>query len=319
MSYLPIDTSKYHRAYGGYGHPLTLASVSLAYSSFSWTLFCALLYKKLNKTLLPKIYLKNNKRLTLSIIFGITFLNTTILLLTMSKVVIIINFLIIFFVFTFFTLFSKVKIFQKLSFLLIFFLVFTSVLSVLQDNHTFKRLKHTYQNVKDLGHPGKEDNRLKFWDVYIAMIKDRWVSGYGQFLIKKGIRNSYYDRLGYSKLSEKFNAHNNYLELLADLGVLGSAMFISIMVFLFFRIRQTLLRESSYLYVFIVPFTIAFIANLIHAFTQNVFYDSSVTYIYLYFLILLISSLTFENRDNKPKTTSFSKSKAHQKMGVHEQ
>lgn len=310
MMDISINGSRYHRAYGGYGHPLTLASVCLAYSSFSWSLFCVLLFKKLTQSLISKVYFNRSKNLTLSILLGITVLNSAILALTMSKVAIIINFSLIFFIFTFFTLLSQERIFRKLLFIFIFFLIFIFGLSILQRNHTFKRLKQTYQNVKISGHPGKDDNRLKFWEVYISMIKDRWLSGYGSYIIRKEVRNNYYDKLGYSKLSEKFNAHNNYLEILADIGVLGTALFILIMIFLFVKLRKSIFNKSIYLKIFFLPFLISFMANLTHSLTQNVFYDSSVTYIYLYFLILLVWSITFENTNKK--AISSLKPKAHQ-------
>ena len=147
------------------------------------------------------------------------------------------------------------------------------------------------------------------------MIEDRWISGYGPFIIRQGVRDDYYNKLGYSKLSEKYNAHNNDLEALADLGVIGVTILVIIMTYLTIRIRKAFFKKSKHLRVFLAPFLAFAVVNFIHALTQNVFYDSSVTYIYLYLLLLLVWSLTFEN--TKQMIISSSKPRDHQKKEVH--
>ncbi|MBP6219364.1 MAG: O-antigen ligase family protein [Oligoflexales bacterium] len=129
-------------------------------------------------------------------------------------------------------------------------------------------------------------DRLKFWIVHWYMFQDKPWLGQGLAQLHSGYREAYYEALGFGWLRDKFNAHNLYLEILAEVGIVGA---LSFFLFSFLAMRQLKgLSRARGSYILYQAFLWAILANLFHSFTQNVFFDSNVTLIYLSLFFLVI-------------------------------
>lgn len=64
--------------------------------------------------------------------------------------------------------------------------------------------------------------RVLFWKVHAMMFRDNPVLGVG-YPVREEASLDYYNRAGYTNNERKYNAHNIYLQLLADSGVFGLA------------------------------------------------------------------------------------------------
>lgn len=129
---------------------------------------------------------------------------------------------------------------------------------------------------------GQVETRVHFWKTYLTMIGDSPVLGHGAYWIEAGLRDAYYGVLGFRTLTEKYNAHNIYLETLANVGVAG-AVALGATLWLLLHTLGRLARESlgSEARLLVRGLGACVIANLLHASTQNVFFDTNVLVPYL--------------------------------------
>ena len=139
--------------------------------------------------------------------------------------------------------------------------------------------------------------RQYFWRTYEKMFFDKPIIGQGTYWLKQGVREEYYNKMGYEKLPEKYIAHNVYLETLGSAGLLGFFWVIFGLIFLCKALNKNIFYKSSKLNPISIAFVFAFIANLIHGITQNVFFDSSVVYIYICLIVVLMWEKAFEQND----------------------
>ena len=259
-----LVTNGLYRVRGFYGHPLSLASVTIAYISFFLILFFDSIRRKERWT--------KEIRLLFPVIIV---LNLIFLFLTQSRSAVTIQ--ILAFIFLFFLNVNKIKRIYSGLIPLIFIAVFIAVYSIgLMD-----KLLFSFINLLNGGVFDQSDNRFLFWKVHFQMFLDHPLLGQGAYWIDTGIRELYYEKLGFGDFQYKFNAHNNYLGILSSVGLIGSGLIIG-GIGLILKGLRVLNRDLFY------PFLFAFIVNLIQAIFQNVFFDSSVTYIYLAFLCLIV-------------------------------
>ncbi len=66
--------------------------------------------------------------------------------------------------------------------------------------------------------------RLIFWRVHTDMFKDHPMIGVG-YPVRVEASLDYYNRAGYTNIERKYDAHNIYLQLLADSGIVGLSAF----------------------------------------------------------------------------------------------
>ncbi|MCA2959701.1 MAG: O-antigen ligase family protein [Silvanigrellales bacterium] len=129
---------------------------------------------------------------------------------------------------------------------------------------------------------GVAENRVHFWEVYLRMIADAPALGHGHYWIEKGLRETYYNALGFGSLEEKFNAHNIYLEVFANIGAVGAGLALFFVVMLVRTLRQLSVQAVTHgPRLFFRGLRAAIVANFLHALTQNVFFDSNVLLPYL--------------------------------------
>lgn len=246
----------FYRAFGFYGHPLSFASATLAIFSFYWLLFWKSLGQKKNYLLMT-----------------IALINLFFVFMSGGRTA------------SFFALVLVVCVpllsldLKALKRRAIWF--FSSVIvcvSAIQLSGTLKRFLEVSDNL--LG-----QDRMIFWKIHTQLFLDAPFLGQGAAWLDNGVRTFAYDRFGFSSLKDKFNAHNIFLEVLADVGIVGSLLICFFVSLLFNIVRRA--AEKNFAQALIV----AVFANALHGLTQNTFFDSHVTAVYL---ILFTALLWFE-------------------------
>lgn len=255
------DNDKY-RAYGFYGHPLSLASVCLALFTFCLSLYHNIEYK--HSLVKIKKYL---------LLCSVTFF--LILFFTGSRAPAFIGLMVLlFFSFKKRKLSSlRGKIFTLTSFslglLLFYFLGLFSRVYELSKFISFEEIK--------------EIPRFIFWKVHFRMFLDRPFFGYGFIQTKSYFTNYYYDLLGLSDYFRKYSAHNFYLQLLVEVGIFGFFL-LSLCLAGFLTYLKKLSNNSSYYKALIISLFV----NFIHGLTQNTFFDANVVSVYFYLVLVVI-------------------------------
>lgn len=286
-----LDNGKY-RVYGFYGHPLTVASVGLAYVSFTWSLLCYYLVNKNNIqfNFIPFTNRKYISEISLSII---TFCNFIIVILSSGRTASITCFALLVFI-------PIILCIRKKPILTITTVFFIFISSYFIGNRfgIIDRIIFTTKSVTQSHSLDAGNYRQYFWEVHTKMFLDKPIIGQGNYWLKAGLRENYYDKLGYEDIPEKFNAHNIFLEILASGGLLAS-VWILIFSYLICKLINKQLNAQKNGYVFLI-FCLYFmyISNIIHSFTQNVFFDSSVVYIYIALIYVIIWQISSNKKIN---------------------
>lgn len=131
-----------------------------------------------------------------------------------------------------------------------------------------------------------EFERFTFWQVHWQMFLDKPWLGQGLALLNSFKRVEYYDMLGFATMQNKYPAHNMVLEILSDVGVIGMGFIIFGVAEIWKAMRSLGYGSPHYVRALFVAFGLNFINGL----TQNVFFDSSVMYIYLSLIMLIFWS-----------------------------
>ncbi len=128
--------------------------------------------------------------------------------------------------------------------------------------------------------------RLKFWQVHWRMFLDQPWFGQGFALVQAYKRDQYYELMGFATLQNKYPAHNMILEILSHVGLIGFL----VICWGFTHIWQALQYAKQDQRLYINALLISFALNCLNGLTQNVFFDSSVMYIYLSLTMLIVWS-----------------------------
>jgi O-antigen ligase len=131
-----------------------------------------------------------------------------------------------------------------------------------------------------------EFERLTFWQVHWRMFLDQPWFGQGLALLSAFKRNDYYDLLGFANLQNKYAAHNMFLEILSNVGIIGFFVILFGSVEVWRAIQTRTSRNQIYVKALLTSFAL----NFLNGMTQNVFFDSSVMYMYLSLMMLMIWS-----------------------------
>lgn len=254
------------RVQGFFGHPLTLAGVGLALFSFLGSL---LLQKEMaqQKTLILGCLLS-----TAYFVFASGGRVASLLVIIFTCFILLFNYL------------SPKKrgsrskntsyikyLYLVFSFALIFFIVYQTGL--------FSRFTRMYGETSST-----EFERFIFWKVHWKIFLDHPIMGQGLALLNSVKRVEYYNMLGYASLENKYPAHNMILEILSNIGLFGLSVLSYGVYKIWFSFRHLSHKYQPYLRAFLVSLLI----NSANGLTQNVFFDSSVTYIYLSIIMLII-------------------------------
>lgn len=273
------------RVYGFYGHPLTVAGVCLTYTIFSWSLACSFLAN--NKVHIWNLFEKGrgHQFLTILSLIAIAFLNEICVFLSGGRSATIVGLILIFLI----SLSCYLR--GKKNFYPLFFILCVLSVTSLYFGHKLgilSRIEKTTTSLTQNESLDEGNYRLFFWKTYVKMFLDKPLVGQGNYWLKQGVREDYYNKLGYENLPEKYIAHNIYLEILGSTGLVGLVWICSLLCYLMVILHRNLFSKESHLRPLALPFLLAFIANLLHGITQNVFFDSSVVYIYLCLLMVMM-------------------------------
>jgi O-antigen ligase len=128
------------------------------------------------------------------------------------------------------------------------------------------------------------DDRIAFWLVHWEMFKERPVLGHGENLNTE-YRTKYYVALGLQDFYRKYEAHNIYLQVLVNCGVVGFSFFMLWIGWLLYAL--TMARGV----VFGSAPLQSVLAMLIAGMTQNAFQDSEVRYALMFSVIIAVMCL----------------------------
>lgn len=143
---------------------------------------------------------------------------------------------------------------------------------------TFNRMASFTQSL--LSNPSSAElDRFVFWKVYLKLILDSPFFGHGSEHLKRHGREQAYIDLGFADFEKKYNAHNIFLESLADIGVLGCLITI-LCCYGLFRLSKSLSKHDKLSYATLTALGFSILANFIHGLTQNTFFDAHVTTAY---------------------------------------
>lgn len=137
---------------------------------------------------------------------------------------------------------------------------------------------------------GRLPNRVIFWQVHGRMFLDAPLWGQGLAQMTLGVRRAYYDALGWSGLSEKYNAHNMIFETIASVGILGVCLLLVCLWQAYTALRDLSAQSTTATRAVFAALLFSIVLNAIHGLTQNVFYDSGVMMVYLLFFWLVVWS-----------------------------
>lgn len=274
------------RVYGFYGHPLTVAGVCLAYSIFSWTLLWSYLTNK-NKFNFSFLPFKNQNTLCCLFLIIVTFSNEMCLFLSGGRTATIVGIALLVLVPLCFSRGLNLRKNYLKIFIVIIFIVLASFF-VSKKLGILNRIELTTTAVMNNSSLDTGNYRVYFWRTYMHMFLDKPIFGQGNYWLKQGVREEYYNKLGYEKLPEKYIAHNVYLEILGSIGAVGLVWIIVGLVYLFRVLKKNVFYEKSQLLPLSIALIFAFFGNLLHSITQNVFFDSSVVYIYICLIVVIM-------------------------------
>ncbi|HTB53564.1 MAG TPA: O-antigen ligase family protein [Ferruginibacter sp.] len=149
-----------------------------------------------------------------------------------SRSVIIAIFMIVFFAFPLVVLRSK----RRIKYLLIVVLLATIFYCIISNIPSFK-YRFTNELRDDLTQPSTTNKltepRLVRWQAVTELIKRSPIIGYGTGAEIPILKEKYFEKKLYFSYISEFNAHNQYLSFLLNLGILGCGLFLFILCYAF--------------------------------------------------------------------------------------
>ncbi len=114
------------------------------------------------------------------------------------------------------------------------------------------------------------DDRFAFWHAFSEMIQERPLLGHGSE-IDRAYRKTYYKKIGLENFQKQYEAHNQYLQIAAETGLLGLLVFLCFILAIYRFIRSLPVEAKQIGLLTLLCF-------LISGLTQNAFQDSEVRY-----------------------------------------
>lgn len=134
------------------------------------------------------------------------------------------------------------------------------------------------------------DDRIAFWYAHLHMIQERPVLGHGSHL-NLAYRSPYYDKIGLNDFIKKYEAHNQYLQIWADAGIIGLAIFL-LWLLMLWRLSDSWSEKIK------SPYRQALVCFMLSNLVQNAYYDSEVRHI---LTVMICITLLFAYKDKKMK------------------
>lgn len=128
--------------------------------------------------------------------------------------------------------------------------------------------------------------RLVFWRTHWQMILDQPLFGHGYAYISDTTQ-LYYRQLGLGDYFRKYNAHNVYLQFVAETGLFGVVMLVAVLRFLWNRLKAWA-GGQPFQEAWLSAFGWSLAANALHGLTQNTFFDANVAACYVVLLAVIL-------------------------------
>jgi len=123
--------------------------------------------------------------------------------------------------------------------------------------------------------------RLVLWDAHWQMIKERPLTGHG-YKTDHAYSSRYYAKIGQSNFHRQYSAHNVFIQILSNGGIIGLLLFLGWIGWQFFYIRRYI---SSPLWRLVVVQTLTLF--LFASLSQNSLHDAEVRYTLVFFVSVL--------------------------------
>ncbi|MEZ4741172.1 MAG: O-antigen ligase family protein [Bdellovibrionota bacterium] len=140
------------------------------------------------------------------------------------------------------------------------------------DNPLSLKIKATLSHEGFDRNSGYQDDRIAFWHAHYEIIKEKPILGHGIGLSKDYLL-PYYERIGLAHFKRIYPAHNMYIQILANGGIVALLFFLTWYGWAL-RACWRLKATSGYSNIFMQIFVALALASL----TQNSFQDSEVRY-----------------------------------------
>ncbi|MBZ9687619.1 O-antigen ligase family protein [Clostridium estertheticum] len=154
-----------------------------------------------------------------------------------------------------------------------------------------------FHRVQDIANLSQNESRIKLWKTALMMIKEHPILGVGN-----GNYVTQYDtyiqkyRLDYNSYTH-YPAHNSYLKVQSELGIVGIVSFLGVIVTALFRFRKLYSTTSDkFNKAFYMGVMASMIAFLFMNFSDNLFFVPKTT---TYFWFLLATAEALLNSGNK--------------------
>ena len=164
-------------------------------------------------------------------------------------------------------------------------------LTLVTDNPISNRLDSLLKQSENVTYKGYADHRLVFWSVYIDIIKDGPFFGHGPRL-NTDFHTPYYRARGFGDFEKKFSAHNQFLQVAGNAGLVGLFFFLCWITLLGVNIWKNI--EDKTLRAILLQSLIGF---MLAATTQNAFQDAEVRQ-----ALMLMCIFTVAHSSQTPKT-----------------
>ncbi|MBX4265976.1 O-antigen ligase family protein [Clostridium estertheticum] len=146
--------------------------------------------------------------------------------------------------------------------------------------------------VRDLPNTAENESRIKLWKTAIMMIKDHPILGVGNgnFISRYNEYVSKYKGLSYNAY-KRYPAHNSYLKVESELGIVGIVSFLAVLVTSLIRVKKLFtITNDKFIKAFYMGAFASMIAFFFMNISDNLFFVPMAT-TYFWFLIATAESL----------------------------
>jgi len=141
----------------------------------------------------------------------------------------------------------------------------------------------------------QNSDRVKLWETALKMFEEHPFTGVGNgnYIVLYDTYVNKYPELRYLDYSH-FPSHNSYLKVLSELGIIGLAAFLGLIISSFLKLKKLLnITEDAYYKAFFTGFLAASIGFLAMNFSDNMFFIPNTT-TYFWIFIALADNLIYQ-------------------------
>jgi O-antigen ligase len=177
-------------------------------------------------------------------------------------------------------LYFLIKIRKSKKFKFLVFVIITVVICLLPLIIKNQRVDYLFGEAfnKQVGYERKQDPRFQIWESVFNVSKQNLLLGVGIGDVRHELSHEY-ERIGEDQMAkERYNAHNQFLEVILENGIIGFVMFLSI----FFFMLKIAFADKNFLYLLFI-----LIMLLFFMFETMLYRLAGVTFFSLFSFLLL--------------------------------